>query len=136
MDINSYIVIFSLISKPQNVVPTLSPSPVDPADGPASDIFDFDFDLLCAKSGEISVRRRRAGDFITPAGMNGKKLIQDLFTDAKLPREKRDATPLIALGSEILCVLADGRFRRRTTNYAVAPATERILRITVSGAAF
>jgi tRNA(Ile)-lysidine synthase len=119
MDINPYIVNISLMTAP----PTGGAAPTG--------VFEFDFDLLSAKHGEISIRRRRAGDFIRPVGMVGTKLIQDLFTDAKLPREKRDATPLIALGSEILCVLADGRLGRRTGDYAVTPVTERILRITV-----
>jgi tRNA(Ile)-lysidine synthetase-like protein len=90
-------------------------------------LLSLDFDLLMAGHGEISVRGRRAGDWIRPAGMDGRKLIQDLFVDAKLPRENRDAVPLITAGSEALCVLAAGRLRRTTGNYAVTPATARTL---------
>jgi tRNA(Ile)-lysidine synthase len=87
----------------------------------------LDFDLLAAAHDEIGVRSRRAGDLLRPAGMDGAKRIQDLFVDAKLPRESRDLTPLVAAGNEILCVLAPGRLGRKTGNYAVTPATRRIL---------
>jgi tRNA(Ile)-lysidine synthase len=129
VDIYSYIIKFSLSAVSRDNASASLPGRASPG------IFEFDFDLLSAQHGEISIRRRRAGDFIRPAGMDGVKLIQDLFVDAKLPREKRDTTPLVALGNEILCVLADGRPGRRTGNYAVTPAAERILRLTVSSAA-
>jgi tRNA(Ile)-lysidine synthase len=92
---------------------------------------ELDFDLISKKYDEIVIRSRRPGDLIRPAGLCGTKLIQDMFTDAKLPREKRDATPLVALGNEILCVIADGRLGRRTGDYAAAPDAKRILRINV-----
>ncbi|MDR2089558.1 MAG: tRNA lysidine(34) synthetase TilS, partial [Clostridiales Family XIII bacterium] len=100
------------------------------ADGTPAEIrIELDFDLLAAAHGDIGVRSRRAGDWMRPAGMDGTKLIQDLFVDAKLPREDRETLPLIAAGDEILCVLAAGRLGRRTGNYAVTAATRRILRI-------
>jgi tRNA(Ile)-lysidine synthetase-like protein len=98
-------------------------------EAPGAGFVALDFDRLAAAHDAICVRSRRPGDFIRPAGMDGAKRIQDLFVDAKLPRESRDAVPLVAAGSEILCVLAPGRLGRRTGNYAVTDATERILRI-------
>ncbi|MDR2295488.1 MAG: tRNA lysidine(34) synthetase TilS [Clostridiales Family XIII bacterium] len=89
----------------------------------------LDFDRLAEAHADICVRGRRPGDFMRPAGMDGTKRIQDLFVDAKLPRGERDAVPLVAAGREILCVLAEGRLARRTGNYAVTAATERVLRI-------
>jgi tRNA(Ile)-lysidine synthase len=90
---------------------------------------ELDFDALAEAHDTLALRSRRPGDFIRPAGMDGAKRIQDLFVDAKLPRERRDAVPLIAAGPEILCVLADGRLGRRTGRYAVDSATRRVLRI-------
>ncbi|MDR2355257.1 MAG: tRNA lysidine(34) synthetase TilS [Clostridiales Family XIII bacterium] len=89
----------------------------------------LDFDRLAEAHADICVRGRRPGDFMRPAGMDGTKRIQDLFVDAKLPRACRDAVPLVAAGREVLCVLAEGRLARKTGNYAVTAATERVLRI-------
>jgi tRNA(Ile)-lysidine synthase len=87
----------------------------------------FDFELLARAHDGLSVRGRRAGDRIRPEGMDGAKSVQDLFVDAKLPRESRDAVPLVAAGSEILCVLAAGRLGRKTSDYAITSATKWIL---------
>jgi tRNA(Ile)-lysidine synthetase-like protein len=42
----------------------------------------------------IIVRRRRPGDRLQPAGMEGTKKLQDLLVDAQVPREERDAIPI------------------------------------------
>lgn len=44
----------------------------------------------------LVVRSRRAGDRIDPLGLAGRKKIQDIFVDAKVPRDLRDGVPLIA----------------------------------------
>ncbi|OIP97406.1 tRNA lysidine(34) synthetase TilS [Candidatus Wirthbacteria bacterium CG2_30_54_11] len=43
----------------------------------------------------LYLRAYRPGDLIIPLGMQGKKKLQDLFTDEKIPREDRRATPLV-----------------------------------------
>ena len=43
----------------------------------------------------VMVRTRRPGDRFQPAGMTGTKKLQDFFTDAKVPRERRDHIPLL-----------------------------------------
>jgi tRNA(Ile)-lysidine synthase len=45
--------------------------------------------------GPLTVRSRRPGDWIRPPGLNGRKKLQDYFTDRKLPREMRDLVPLV-----------------------------------------
>jgi tRNA(Ile)-lysidine synthase len=142
MDINTFIVEFFLQPRRQPIE-TLH-AEQQPSDPPRSDPHDdgqqktkapaaleFDFDLISEKQDEIVIRSRRPGDRIRPEGLSGTKRIQDLFTDAKLPREKRDAAPLIALGNEILCVLAEGRLGRRTGDYAATSETKRVLRINI-----
>ncbi|MDR1574167.1 MAG: tRNA lysidine(34) synthetase TilS [Clostridiales Family XIII bacterium] len=116
-------------SAPEASGPVPGPKSAPEAPGASHGLVALDFDALAAAHDAVSVRGRRAGDFIRPAGMDGAKLIQDLFTDAKLPRGERDAVPLIAADSEVLCVLAAGRLGRKTGNYAPGPATRRILRI-------
>lgn len=45
----------------------------------------------------LVVRGRRPGDRIAPCGMGGRhKKLQDIFTDAKVPRDRRDRVPLVA----------------------------------------
>ncbi|MHB1390404.1 MAG: tRNA lysidine(34) synthetase TilS [Thermoleophilia bacterium] len=54
--------------------------------------------------GELVVRGWRPGDRFTPLGLGGSKSIQDLFTDAKVPRSERAATPVITCGDRIIWV--------------------------------
>jgi tRNA(Ile)-lysidine synthase len=46
-------------------------------------------------AGPLSVRNRRNGDWFRPPGLNGRKKLQDFFVDRKVPRERRDAVPLV-----------------------------------------
>jgi tRNA(Ile)-lysidine synthase len=46
-------------------------------------------------SGKLVLRRRRDGDRFQPLGMSRPKKLQDFFVDAHVPREERDATPLL-----------------------------------------
>lgn len=50
----------------------------------------------------LSIRTWRAGDRIKTA--SGTKKVQDIFTDAKIPAEKRKMWPLVTKGREILWV--------------------------------
>ena len=43
----------------------------------------------------VTLRGRRPGDQFQPSGMSGTKKLQDLFTDAKIPRSQRDNVPLL-----------------------------------------
>ncbi|HXH21994.1 MAG TPA: tRNA lysidine(34) synthetase TilS [Dehalococcoidia bacterium] len=43
---------------------------------------------------ELCVRRWRAGDRMQPAGMSGTKKVQDIFVDARVPRDERAAIPV------------------------------------------
>jgi tRNA(Ile)-lysidine synthase len=74
----------------------------------------FDYDKI---GPFLTVRSRRPGDRFLPAGMGGKsKKLQDYFVDAKVPRRKRDAVPLLCSGDDILWVVGlrtDERFLAR-----------------------
>jgi tRNA(Ile)-lysidine synthase len=48
---------------------------------------------LCV--GSLVVRNRRPGDRFRPAGMRGRKKLQDYFVDRKVPRGRRDAVPIV-----------------------------------------
>ncbi len=45
--------------------------------------------------GPFTVRGRRPGDRLRPAGLGGTKSLQDLFVDRKVPRGERDRTPVV-----------------------------------------
>jgi tRNA(Ile)-lysidine synthetase-like protein len=52
----------------------------------------------------LVVRRRRPGDRLHPAGGRGRRRLQDLFIDAKVPRTLRSAWPLVATATMIVWV--------------------------------
>ncbi len=64
------------------------------------------------------VRPWRAGDRIKPSGMQGHKKIQDLFTDAKVPRHWRDKIPLLVCDRGVAWVVG-----YRTAEWAKAEST-------------
>ncbi|MFZ5876263.1 MAG: tRNA lysidine(34) synthetase TilS [Nitrospirota bacterium] len=73
--------------------------------------------------GMLGLRSWRAGDRIHPEGMAGRKLVQDVFVDAKVPRWRRGTAPLLVAGGEVLWVVGFGRDRRYTAKPG-APAIE------------
>jgi tRNA(Ile)-lysidine synthetase-like protein len=54
--------------------------------------------------GPLVVRRRRPGDHMRPVGGQGSRRLQDLFVDHKVPRELREAWPILASGEAIVWV--------------------------------
>ena len=89
----------------------------------------FDLDAL-GGMGPLVARTRRPGDFIRPLGMEGRKSLQDLFVDAKIPVWARDYLPVIALaedGGEVLW--APGEGGRRSAHAPVEAGTRRVLRL-------
>lgn len=62
----------------------------------------------------LVVRARDKGDFFYPLGFGKRKKLQDLFVDMKVPRDERDAVPIIFSGDDIVWVAGyrpDERFR-------------------------
>lgn len=60
--------------------------------------------LNAIKAGKspLIVRNARPGDRMTPLGLNGTKKLQDIFTDAKVPREQRRQIPVVECRGEIV----------------------------------
>jgi tRNA(Ile)-lysidine synthase len=61
----------------------------------------FDADSLGER---LDVRPWRAGDRMRPLGLGGSRTLQDLFTDRKVPRERRPALPVVVARGEIAWV--------------------------------
>jgi tRNA(Ile)-lysidine synthetase-like protein len=55
--------------------------------------------------GPLWVRHRRPGDRLQPLGFPGTRKLQDILVDAKVPRQARDAVPLLCQGDAILWVV-------------------------------
>jgi tRNA(Ile)-lysidine synthase len=46
-------------------------------------------------AGSLAVRNRRPGDRFRPAGLEGRKKLQDYFVDRKVARDRRDMVPIV-----------------------------------------
>ncbi|HWI19557.1 MAG TPA: tRNA lysidine(34) synthetase TilS [Vicinamibacterales bacterium] len=58
-----------------------------------------------ALGGHLLVRHRRPGDRLQPLGAPGRKKVQDVLVDRKVPRDDRDALPIVTTESgEIIWV--------------------------------
>ncbi len=94
----------------------------DPGDGRTSVLLDAGMMTF-----PLRIRARASGDFFCPMGFGKKKKLQDYFVDEKIPREKRDRTPIVVSGNDIIYVAgsrADDRFK-------VTEQTVKYLRLTI-----
>lgn len=57
-----------------------------------------------ALDGQLEVRPWRDGDSMRPAGRGGSRSLQDLFTDARVPRPLRRRLPVVLAGGEVAWV--------------------------------
>jgi len=71
----------------------------EPPAGRAIAIFD-----LGAISAPLRVRSRRPGDRIRPRGFGRTRKVQDLLTEARVPRAERDHVPIVVMGDEVIWV--------------------------------
>ena len=97
---------------------------------PAGTWAAFDKDALCERYGTdapdmIRLRTREPGDFLTvrTQGGTGRKKLQDLFVDRKVPRLERGQLLFAAAGQEVLLVPADPASGRRAAYSAAFPVT-------------
>jgi tRNA(Ile)-lysidine synthase len=55
-------------------------------------------------NGPLLVRRRKDGDIFSPLGMGGKMKLKKFLIDHRVPREKRNAIPIVSCGNDIVWV--------------------------------
>jgi len=77
--------------------------------------------------GSLWVRNRRDGDRFQPLGMKGTKKLKDYFIDRKIPRDQRDAIPLVVDESNIVWVAG----YQLNDNYKVTPNTTNVLELKI-----
>ena len=81
----------------------ISGTPFTPAMVNGKTAVAFSLDIM--QCSEVLLRHWRDGDRFKPFGMNGSKLISDLFTDLKLSEKQKNDTWLLEADGEILWVL-------------------------------
>ncbi|MBZ0157163.1 MAG: tRNA lysidine(34) synthetase TilS [Alphaproteobacteria bacterium] len=80
----------------------------------------FDAEKACFP---LQVRSRRPGDLFYPLGFGRRKKLQDFFVDEKVPRDQRDAVPLLVQDEKIVWVVG----YRPDERYRVDKETKRVL---------
>ncbi len=89
-------------------------------DGKTKAVFDAD------KAGALlTVRPREKGDVFYPLGFGKKKKLQDFFVDEKVPRDERDAIPIIVSGGNIVWIAG----YRGDERFKVTEGTKRFLKL-------
>lgn len=79
----------------------------------------------------LRLRNRLPGDTLRPAGMRGgRKKVQDLFVDEKVPRRLRDGVPLLVSGENVLWIAGI----RTDEQFLTGPDTEQVLVATIRNA--
>jgi len=75
----------------------------------------------------LTVRSRKRGDFFHPLGFGKKKKLQDFFVDEKVPRDERDAIPLIISGEDIIWIVG----YRGDERFKLKDETKKVLKLEV-----
>ncbi len=97
----------------------------------------FDLDKMEGEYGRsgiqkiIKVRNREPGDFIRIVGVLGRKKIQDLLVDMKVPKEMRNKLLMVAIGHEVLWIPSREFKGRYSCNYKVDGETKRVITVEV-----
>lgn len=86
----------------------------------------FDYDKI---KNSPCVRTRRQGDYLTVNSEGGRKKLNRIFIDEKIPAEIRDRLPVVAVGSEILWI-PGGRMNEK---YKITSTTGRVLELHYQG---
>lgn len=80
--------------------------------------------------GQLSVRRRRPGDRFWPLGAPGKRSLKRFLIDQKIPREARDAIPVVTLDDRPVWIVG----LRMDDHYKVTSSTAQVLELRASAA--
>lgn len=79
----------------------------------------------------VVTRERRPGDFIRIKG-GGRKKVQDLLVDMKVPKAFRDRVRVTACGSEALAVVTDDKTVRYTAMYKPDESTKKVIYVEIN----
>lgn len=110
----------------QEIHTVLKASLVERTEDRADDRMSAEFDAESLLF-PLKVRARAEGDFFYPLGFGKKKKLQDFFVDEKVPRDVRDAVPVVVSGNDIIWIAG----YRADERYKVTKETERVLKIII-----
>ena len=88
----------------------------------------LDYDKI---KGSPCVRTRKQGDYLVVNSAGGRKKLNRIFIDEKIPAGLRDQIPVVAAGSEILWI-PGGRMNEQ---YKITSTTGRVLELHYQGGA-
>ena len=91
---------------------------------PTADPYEA-FLALDALGSTLTVRSRRPGDRLRPAGLGGEKKLQDMLVDAKVPQGERDAVPLVCAAWGIAWVVG----QRLDERVKTGPGTRTVVHL-------
>lgn len=80
-----------------------------------------------ALQGELFVRTRRNGDRFAPVGLGGSKKVKEFFIDEKIPRELRDAIPLVCDAAGIIWIAG----YRKSERASAGSGRRKCIRLTI-----
>ena len=81
-------------------------------------------------SGPLGVRRRRPGDRFWPLGAPGSRSLKRFLIDQKVPREARDAIPVVTSDDRPVWIVG----LRMDDHFKVTPQTAQVLELRASAA--
>jgi tRNA(Ile)-lysidine synthase len=102
------------------------PQPAELTDDNLTALFDLD---ALRTVGPLRWRTRQPGDYIEPLGMRGRKSLQDVMVDAKIPREQRDHLPVLTVESTGEALWVPGKGGRRSKRAAVSARSQRVVMV-------
>jgi tRNA(Ile)-lysidine synthase len=79
--------------------------------------------------GVLTVDSMRPGDRMRPLGMTGSRKLQDVLTDAKIPRRRRPLVPVVRDGERVVWLAGV----RMSDEYRVGPHTDRAVLLRWTG---
>ena len=86
----------------------------------------FDYDKI---KGNLTVRKRQPGDYLTVTPAGGRKKLKDYLIDCKIPRQERENLTLLADGSHIVWVVG----YRISEYYKITEQTKTVIEVQVKG---
>lgn len=87
------------------------------------------FDLEAIKGEPLEIRSWRAGDFMEPLGMRGRKKLSDIFKDAKIPLDRKGEWPVVCAGGRVIWVAGLRQSRHYGITDARSVAPKLLLRV-------
>lgn len=74
----------------------------------------------------LLLRPWQPGDRLQPVGMQGSKLVSDILTDARVPRNEKEKTYVLLSGEEVVWVVG----HRVAQGFPPSTDTQEVLRVT------